>query len=112
MKNTKEKIRRPPIHSHWLYHRWSEMHTRCYNKNRKDYKYYGGKGVRVCDKWHDFWAFALWFCKHLEKERNRKHIGPLNFEVDRRDSFGDYCPKNCRLLTHKENCLHARGLYK
>jgi len=37
-----------------LYTRWNLMMSRCYNNNDKNYKIYGGLGVKVCDRWHDF----------------------------------------------------------
>ena len=41
----------------------SSMKSRCYNKNRDVYKYYGGRGIKVCDEWigvGGFKAFLLW----------------------------------------------------
>lgn len=34
-----------------LYKRYCDMKSRCYNKNKKNYKYYGGRGIKVCDEW-------------------------------------------------------------
>lgn len=44
-----------------LYRIYSNMIARCTNTERKDYKYYGGKGVRVCSQWvNDFEVFYSW----------------------------------------------------
>jgi hypothetical protein len=71
------------------------MKTRCYNSSVGQYKYYGAKGVRVCDEWReDFKAFYDW------AEAN----GYESFlTIDRKDSSGDYCPENCRWITQAEN---------
>ena len=37
---------------------WVDMIRRCYDKNRKDYKWYGGIGVKVCNEWHNFSNFV------------------------------------------------------
>ena len=34
--------------------RWRSMKQRCYNPSNDNYKYYGGKGIKVCEEWHDF----------------------------------------------------------
>ncbi len=36
---------------HPLYSTWKSMKSRCYNPNRRDYRYYGGRGIGVCDSW-------------------------------------------------------------
>lgn len=84
-----------------LYTVWTDMKTRCYNKNYKQYKDYGGRGITVCSKWMDDskafieWALPLW------KE------GLL---IDRTDNDGNYCPENCEFVTHAESQLHQRLL--
>jgi hypothetical protein len=63
------------------------MKTRCYNKNEPAYPRYGGKGVKVCDRWlNSFPAFL-------------EDMGPRpgdDYSLDRIDSNGDYEPSNCR----------------
>ena len=43
-----------------LYRVWISMRARCNNPNNKSFKYYGGKGVLVCDEWSDYSAFKRW----------------------------------------------------
>ena len=38
----------------------SSMLQRCYNPKRPQYKNYGGRGITVCDEWHDYETFRAW----------------------------------------------------
>lgn len=46
------------------YSRWSTIMARCYNPKHKAYHSYGGRGVTVCEEWHDFQIFADWFSEN------------------------------------------------
>lgn len=72
---------------HKLYRTWYSMISRCYIKNSQVYKYYGGKGVKVCDRWRkSFWDFV----KDMGEKPSRNH------SIDRIDVSGNYEPTNCR----------------
>ncbi len=78
-----------------LYSRWEGMKRRCYNKNFKQYKDYGGRGIKICDEWlYDFDSFYYWAINN--------GFSP-DLEIDRIDNDGNYEPSNCRWVTHKEN---------
>ena len=66
---------------------WANMKSRCYNKNNTKYKYYGQKGIRVCDEWLSFPSFVAWASISGYDE---------NLSIDRIDGNGDYEPNNCR----------------
>lgn len=89
--------------THSLYYKWRGMKQRCYNKRIKCYKFYGGKGIRVCDEWiHSFKNFYNWALEngyeYIEGEEKDK------LELDRIDNEKDYCPENCRFITKSDNC--------
>lgn len=85
-----------------LYNIWSNMKSRCKNPNETAYRWYGGKGIKVCDQWKDFTNFREWALNNGYKE---------NLTIDRIDSNKDYCPENCQWLTMKENNDKDRRRY-
>ncbi len=75
------------------YAAWLAMKARCTCKKSEGWKYYGGKGICVCERWnHSFLNF-------LEDMGDR----PQGFELDRIDSNGNYEPGNCRWVSKKQN---------
>ena len=77
-----------------LYQIWNAMKQRCSNPKAISYKYYGAKGVTVCQEWQDgFQAFHDWATANGYSD---------NLTLDRVDANGDYCPDNCRWTTNKE----------
>lgn len=78
-----------------LYSVWSNMRNRCNNPNCKDYPYYGGKGVKVCDDWNDYRAFREWSYAN-------GYIENTGLSIDRKDVDGIYSPENCRWATKVE----------
>jgi len=67
------------------YSSWTSMKSRCVNKKMSNYKYYGGKNIRVCDRWGTFENF-------LADMGER----PLGMTLDRINSSLGYTPENCR----------------
>lgn len=77
----------PRKHKTLLYQVWEGMKARCYNKNHTAYKYYGGRGVRVCGEWkEDHVQFSTWATESDYK---------IGLSLERKDVNGEYCPANC-----------------
>lgn len=92
-------VNKNPWHTHRLsktpiYQMWHSMKGRCNNPNDAAYKYYGGKGVKVCNEWlNSFTAFYNWAIENGYDVNNKKDC-----QIDRIDHDGNYCPENCRIV--------------
>jgi hypothetical protein len=72
------------------YQIWYGMMVRCYDRRAPNFSRYGGRGIRVCDRWRDdFMAF-------LSDMRPRPSPA---YSLDRLDNDADYTPENCRWAT-------------
>lgn len=82
-----------------LYSVWSSMKQRCYNRKDSSYKYYGARGVIVCDEWHKFEPFYEW------AQRTGYARG---LTIERDDSDGNYEPSNCKWIPAAEQIKNRR----
>lgn len=81
-----------------MYGIWRGIIKRCYHVNRRYYNDYGGRGIKVCDRWkNDFWKF-------VEDMSPR----PENYYLDRIDVNSNYSPENCRWVTQSQNSMNRR----
>lgn len=82
------------------YRAWVSMRWRCEKPQYAQYKDYGGRGIKVCDRWQSFQAFL-----------NDVGMRPsLNHSIDRRNNDGNYEPGNVRWATRKEQAQNRRKL--
>ena len=93
------KVTRHGMSRSRLYTVYCSMWQRCTNPNAHEYENYGGRGIKVCDEWKDFNAFAEWALANGYNDaiESRKYAPTL----DRIDVNGDYEPSNCRFVTMK-----------
>ena len=82
------------------YRSWSALKNRCYNKNNEYYKYYGGRGITVCDRWKN--SFIAFY-----EDMGKKPFPKA--QIDREENDGNYEPSNCRWVTALVNSQNRRS---
>lgn len=96
-----------------LYSVWRGMINRCNNPKAHGYKWYGAKGIKVCDEWNNekdgYVNFYNWSIKNGYKE-DKMPSGKNKLTLDRIDGTKGYSPKNCRWVDYETQLTNLSKL--
>lgn len=84
-----------------IYDRWSAIKKRCCNENSINYSSYGGRGIKICERWKN--SFENFYSDMGDPPFSKA-------EIDRIDNDGDYEPGNCRWVTRAENTRNSTSV--
>lgn len=84
-----------------IYGIWRDMKRRCDSPSCATYRYYGARGIKVCEQWNNIVSFKDWAFANGYSD---------NLTLDRIDVNGNYCPENCRWVTMKVQQNNKRSI--
>lgn len=90
-----------------IYRTWQQVKERCLNEKNQSYKDYGGRGIKICNRWLKFENFRDDMYKSCKEHIDK--FGTRNTALDRINNNGNYCLNNCRWATQKEQGNNRRN---
>jgi hypothetical protein len=88
---------------YYLHRTFNDIKQRCYNINAQNYKYYGGRGIKMFELWiEDYELFKDWILKNIGDR-------PQGYSIDRIDFDGNYEPGNLRWADKKLQAINRRS---
>lgn len=95
--------RKDPKARRRLRYTWYNMIWRCENPNDKNFHRYGGRGISVCEEWHNYPTFIEW----AYESGYDPYAKYMECTLDRIDNDGNYEPSNCQWISMKEQTKHT-----
>lgn len=99
--NSVERSKTHGLSKHPLYQVWDGMKKRCYREGRKDYKHYGGRGIKMCEEWLGEGGLV----RFIEDMYPSFEEG---LELDRINVNGNYEKENCQWVSRREQVINRR----
>lgn len=83
-----------------LYSIWKQMRIRCYCVTNPTYRFYGARGIGICEEWNDFSVFRDWALANGYRD---------DLTIERENADKDYSPDNCCWITRSKNSKDKRS---